>query len=175
VFGGGNTAIDAAVSAKLGGSKDVKIYYRRGVEDMPAFKDEVEQAIGYGVEIVPYVQPVKFNGNGSLESVTLIRTEPGEKDSSGRSRPVPVAGSETDVAVNAVLLAVGQGATFEHSSIVKTDSRGLIIVNPETGATSHPKIFAGGDAVNGGATVVQAVADGKLAAIGIDEMLRVKG
>ncbi|MBD3232710.1 MAG: dihydropyrimidine dehydrogenase, partial [candidate division Zixibacteria bacterium] len=106
-------------------------------------------------------------------SVTLIKAEPGEVDSSGRRIPVDIKGSEFEIEVDSVIIAIGQSPTFSGSDIVNTDQKGLIVTNPDNMATSSPGIFAGGDAVNGGTTVVQAVADGRKAAEAIGKMFAV--
>ncbi|MCP4580958.1 MAG: FAD-dependent oxidoreductase [candidate division Zixibacteria bacterium] len=172
VFGGGNTAIDAATCAKNDGSEDVKIYYRRSINDMPAFKDEIEYCKTLDIEIIEYMQPVSFQGeNNKLKSVTIVKTKPGEVDQSGRQRPVMIEGSEFFIEIDSAIAAIGQLPTFENTDIVDVDKKGLILIDDETMKTSHPKIFAGGDAVNGGATVVKAVADGCKAAEGIDALI----
>ncbi len=174
VFGGGNTAMDAASCAVLDGCPNVMLYYRRGVEVMPAFKDEIDYCRKLGIRIQHCHRPVAFRGdNNQIKSVTLIRTEPGEVDSSGRPLPIDIEGSEFEVDIDSALIAIGQSPTFSGSALVNTDHRGFILVDPENMVTSNPKVYAGGDAVNGGTTVVQAVAEGRKAAESIGKKFAV--
>ncbi len=171
VIGGGNTAIDAAQSARISGV-NVRIYYRRGETDMPAFKSEIDSAKKSGVIFKFNYAPSKFQIHDGEIKAIFKKTKPGEPDKSGRPIPVIIDGSDEEIMVDDVLLAIGQGATFKEIDKIKTDSRGLVVIDKETGATSMPGIYAGGDAVNGGATAVQAVAEGRRAAHGIDEYLK---
>jgi dihydropyrimidine dehydrogenase (NAD+) subunit PreT len=162
VVGAGNTAIDAAVAAARLGAAEVHIAYRRGPEQMSAFTFEYEHARLEGVKFVWHVQPTRILGGESVEGLELIRLA-----ASADGSIVPQPGSEFSLAVDLIVLAIGQGT---HSSIfadkVKLE-RGRIAIDRATGQTSDPKFFAGGDCTNGGREVVDAVADGKRAGIGI--------
>ena len=170
VIGGGNTAIDAAQSARLAGC-EVEIFYRRSENDMPAFKSEIQSAKKNGVRFHFNHMPLRFSVTGGRLVVTFAKTMPGSPDDTGRPAPIMIDSSGEDYEADNILLAIGQEATFEGNCGIATDSRGLIIVDKETGATSMPGVFAGGDAINGGATAVQAVADGRCAALGIDKFI----
>ena len=142
---------------------------------MPAYPHEVEQARGEGVAIRFLTAPARFVGRTWLEGVACVRMQLGEPDESGRARPVPVAGSEHVVPCETAIKAIGQEPRseladwIEGSSSTSTAAPGSI---PQTGRTSEPWIYAAGDATNGGATVVEAVREGKLAARTIDADLR---
>jgi dihydropyrimidine dehydrogenase (NAD+) subunit PreT len=158
VVGAGNTAIDAAVAAVRLGAKEVHIAYRRGPEQMSAFAFEYEHARLEGVKFVWHAQPTRILGGESVEGLELTRL--------AASADGP-AGSEFCLAVDLVVLAIGQGT---HSSLLSGKvqvERGRIVIDRGTGQTSDPKYFAGGDCTNGGREVVDAVADGKRAGIGI--------
>lgn len=171
VIGGGNTAIDSAMSAAFGGA-DVTLFYRRGRDDMPAFKSEIESAEKNGVKFKFNYSPLEFRAKDDNIEAVFCQTRPGAPDKSGRPAPEPIDDSEEIFTADNILIATGQGPTFNNSQLVKTDERGLIIVDQSTGATSMRTVFAGGDAINGGTTAVQAVADGKRAAQGIDNIVR---
>lgn len=169
VLGGGNVAIDAACTAKRLGAEQVMVIYRRSEAEMPAWKSEVAFAREEGIEFRFLETPVAVLGNSVVSGLRLIRMALGEPDESGRRRPVPVAGSEFELAADMVIKALGQNAKPAFG--LATDKKGLLLVNEE-GQTSDPAVFAGGDAVNGGLTVVRAVAEGRRAAQGIDKYLR---
>jgi dihydropyrimidine dehydrogenase (NAD+) subunit PreT len=168
VVGAGNTAIDAAIAAVRLGATEVHIVYRRGPEQMSAFTFEYEHARSEGVQFLWHVQPTAMHGDKSvnrLELTKLVSTEDGSI--------VPQPGSEFSLATDLIVLSIGQSThtTFlsEHGSEgakVQLD-RGRIFIDRATGQTSNPKFFAGGDCTNGGREVVDAVADGKRAGIGI--------
>jgi len=170
VIGGGNTAIDAALSARFGGS-EVSIFYRRRRVDMPVFRTEIESAEEHDVKFSFNYSPVEFLRSDKRVEAVFCRNKSGDIDHSGRPIPVQIEGSEESFRVDNILIATGQGPTFKEIDLIKTDKRGLIIIDETTGATSMPGVYAGGDAVNGGATAVRAVGDGKLAANGIDKYL----
>lgn len=171
IIGGGNTAIDAATSARFSGA-EVTLFYRRSRADMPAFKPEIEEAEKSGVIYKFNHLPLEFRfGTKGIEA-TFCRTKPGTPDQSGRPIPEPIVGSEEIHNADNIIVAVGQSPSFSGGDRIKTDNRGLILVDKSTGATSMAGVFAGGDAVNGGATAVQAVADGKQAAHGIDQYVK---
>jgi glutamate synthase (NADPH/NADH) small chain len=168
VVGAGNTAIDAAIAAVRLGSTDVHIVYRRGPEQMSAFAFEYEHARNEGVKFLWHVQPIRIYGGKSVERIELTKLAAMEDGSI-----VPEIGSEFSLETDLVVLSIGQGthAGFLAESGAKNAKieleRGRIVIDRVTGQTSHPKFFAGGDCTNGGREVVDAVADGKRAGIGI--------
>jgi heterodisulfide reductase subunit A2 len=172
VVGGGNAAIDPArVALRLGAAK-VILEYRRSRPEMPAHDWEIEAALNEGVELHALCNPIAFHGiDGTLREVESLRMELGEPDESGRRRPVPVPGSESRVAVDLVVLAIGlsPSATPFHQLALRKD--GSIEVDPTSLQTSMPKVFAGGDVVTGPSMVVKAIAQGKQAAASIRRFL----
>ena len=179
VFGGGNTALDAASTALRLGGEHVTVVYRRGFNEMPAWDRDVRVARQEKVDFLNLTTPVRFIGsNGILSGVECVNMKLGEPDASGRRRPVPITGSEHVMEADSAIIAIGQGpdtALNEHLRGVELDQGGLIKIDPETGATSIQGVFAGGDIVNGGATVARAVAEGKTAALGIHAFLGAPG
>ena len=165
VIGGGNTAIDVAREAVRLGAAEVTLVYRRTRTEMPAYPHEVDEAEEEGVALSWLTAPVRFLGDGRLEAVECIRMRLGEPDASGRRSPTPVDGSEFMLLADTAVKAIGQQPRSELASWLEG-------FDPATGRTAHPKVFAGGDLVSGGATVVEAVRDGKRAAKAIDESLR---
>ncbi len=177
VIGGGNVAMDAVRSALRIGAREACIIYRRSEEEMPAYGEEIEEAREENVRFHLLTTPTKILGdpNGRVQSLELIRMELGEPDESGRRRPVPVAGSEYRMEVDTVITAIGQtvASGFDPAKAgLKTTRRATFAVDPITFQTSVPWIFAGGDMVSGPATVIEAVAAGKEAAVSIDRMIR---
>ena len=170
VVGGGNSAIDAARCARRMGS-DVTVLYRRSRKEMPAIPEEVEAAMEEGIQFDFLRNPVEFIGNGRLEKVRVIKMKLGEPDESGRRRPVPMEGSEYEIEVDNVLLAIGEKPDLDFVTDVKLTSWGTIEADELTCQTSNPKVFAGGDAVTGPATFIDAVAAGKRAAESIKRYL----
>ena len=164
VIGGGNTAVDVAVEAKRLGADVSLLLYRRTEHEMPAYEHEVELARREGVEIRFLTSPVAFVGEHHVEGVRCAQMRLGAPDESGRRRPEPVPGSEFVVPVDNVVKAIGQRPRDEF--------RDLLEPVDENGRTSNHKIFAAGDAVNGGASVVQAVGEAKRAVRALDEWLR---
>jgi dihydropyrimidine dehydrogenase (NAD+) subunit PreT len=174
VIGGGNTAIDVAREAVRLGAEHVSILYRRTEAEMPAYPQEVAEARAEGVEFRWLTAPSRFVGWIWLDGVECITMQLGEPDASGRARPEPVPGSEHVLAAQTAVWAIGQEPRHELSEWLgglELD-RGLIHVDSETGRTSVPTIYAAGDATNGGATVVEAVREGKRAARAVDAALR---
>ena len=174
VIGGGDTAMDAARCARRLGA-EVKILYRRTAEEMPAREHEVAEVRGEGVEFQYLTQPVAFSvEDGSLCGVRCVRMELGEPGEDGRRRPVPIDGSEFLVETNMVLLAVGQTVDTRclAGTTIAVDRRGQIVVDEETGCTSAPDVFAGGDVVTGPGIAVRAVGAAHRAADAIDRVLR---
>jgi glutamate synthase (NADPH/NADH) small chain len=173
VIGGGNVAIDAVRTALRLGSKQAFIVYRRSIEEMPASREEIEEAEEEGVKIHFLAAPTKIIGrNGRVIGMECIRMELGEKDSSGRRRPVPIEGSEFDLELDNVILAISQSPDLSWLPKGRLEiSRGTLVVNPETCATNRKGVYAGGDVVKP-ATVIEAIAAGKTAAKAIHSYLR---
>jgi glutamate synthase (NADPH/NADH) small chain len=165
VIGGGNTAIDVACEAVRLGAERVTLVYRRTRREMPAYAHEVDEAEVEGVGFRFLAEPVRMLGTSHVEGVECRVTQLGDADASGRRRPVPVPGSEFALVADTVVKAIGQRARPEFAQLIAS-------ADPKTGQTSDPRVFAGGDAVNGGASVVQAVREAKLAAVAIDGWLR---
>lgn len=169
VIGGGNTAIDAVTEAKRLGAEQVMIIYRRSEAEMPAYEFEYELARSDDVQFQFLTAPVRILGTAHVEAIECMRMTLGTPDQEGRRRPEAVPNSEFRIPVDMVIKSVGQG--LEETVLAKipglTIERGRIVVDPETLQTSNPKIFAGGDCINGGKEVVNAAADGKRAAHGI--------
>jgi glutamate synthase (NADPH/NADH) small chain len=161
VVGGGNTAIDVARECAQLGAADVAMVYRRGVADMSGYAHEMEAARKEGVRLVAHVQPVAFlrDDAGNLTALRVAKTDASAK---------PIAGTEHDLPCDLVALAIGQSklrAIAKELPGVELDARGCVVVtDPKTCATGNPKVFAGGDCINGGKEVVNAVADGRNAA-----------
>jgi glutamate synthase (NADPH/NADH) small chain len=185
VVGGGNVAMDAARTALRLGADNVYIVYRRSMDELPARREEVEHAMEEGIEFKLLNNPVEILGynnpddkrdpkNGFVTGMRCIRMELGEPDAKGRRRPVPVEGSDFTLDVDTVIMSIG---TSPNPLIKMTtdgldvNSRGGIIVEEATGATTKEGIYAGGDAVTGAATVISAMGAGKTAAKAIDEYL----
>lgn len=166
VIGGGNTAIDVAIEAVRLGARNVTIFYRRTESEMPAYKHEIEEARKEGVSFQFLTNPLGFMGEERLQLMECQYMKLGEPDRSGRPRPVPIPGTEFKVPVDTVIKAIGQQKREEFLGWIDglELDHGLIRIDSKTGQTSNPKYFAGGDALNGGATVVEAVRDGKKAA-----------
>ena len=174
VVGGGNVAMDAARCAKRLGA-EVYIVYRRGMEELPARKEEVEHAEEEGIIFKTLCNPVEIfaNENDDVNKIRCIKMELGEPDASGRRRPIEVPGSEFDLDVDCVIMSLGTSP----NPLIKSTTKGLeinkkggIVVN-EDGLTSKENVYAGGDAVTGAATVILAMGAGKTAAKTIDEQL----
>ena len=179
VVGGGNVAVDAARTALRLGAAKVSIVYRRGEEELPARKEEVHHAKEEGIEFRLLHNPVAVLGDveGWVRALQCVRMELGEPDDSGRRRPVAVPGSEAELPADTVVMAIGQGPNPIVASTtpgMETNSRGNIIADPRTCATTKPGVFAGGDIVTGAATVILAMGAGKKAAAAIDDYLQNK-
>jgi len=176
VVGGGNVAIDSARTALRLGAKEVTILYRRTRAEMPAYEDEIEEALEEGVKLEFLAAPVRFiSKNGRLTGVEVQRMELGEPDASGRRRPVPVEGSEYVLAADGVLASIGQepdvSCLEQASCTLEVGRRSCLTADPLTLQTNIPHVFAGGDAVLGPASAVEAIAQGKEAAISIGRYL----
>ncbi len=179
VIGGGNSAVDAArVALRQKDVSNVTIFYRRTQEEMPAFAEEIEAAIQEGVKLETLVSPTKINSkNGRLTGICLIRNKLGAIDDSGRRRPVPVKGSEFNVDLDSLIVAISEGSDVDCVAVasamqIETTRWETIKVEMKTLCTNQPGVFAGGDVVRGPNTVVDAIADGKRAAIMIDRHLK---
>jgi NADH-quinone oxidoreductase subunit F len=177
ILGGGNAAVDSArVANRLKGCEKVSIIYRRTKAEMPAFKEEVESALEEGIEIQFLAGPVKvLRKDGKLTGIECVRMELGERDESGRRRPVPIKGSEFEIELDTLIPAIGEQpdtSFLEEHHGVDVSRWGTIVVDPETFATNKEGIFAGGDVVTGANTVVEAMAAGKIASQSIDKYLR---
>ncbi|MGM9936822.1 MAG: NADPH-dependent glutamate synthase [Candidatus Ornithomonoglobus sp.] len=175
VLGGGNVAMDAARSAKRLGAENVYIVYRRGKDELPARKEEVEHAEQEGVVFKLLQNPTKILGNedGWVTGMEVIHMELGEPDESGRRRPVPVEGSEEVLDMDTVVVAIGQTPNpliRQTTEGLETNRKGCIIAD-EDGLTTKAKVYAGGDVVTGAATVILAMGAGKKAAAAIDAEL----
>jgi len=177
VIGAGNTAIDAVTAARRLGAEEVYMVYRRSQREMPAFDYEYELAKKDAITFLWQTQPVRVLGNGRVEALECIQTRLGEPDVSGRRRPESIVGSEFRLAVEMVVKALGQKRKVEFLQKIPGIQlkAGCVAVNPETMQSGHPRYFAGGDCVNGGQEVVDAVADGKKAAAGIHQALEKTG
>ncbi len=177
VFGGGNTAMDAVRTSKRLGAKNAYIIYRRSEVEMPARIEEVHHAKEEGIEFVILTNPLEFIGDEEdwLKAVKLQKMELGEPDDSGRRRPVPIEGSEYVMDIDMAVVAIGNGS---NPIIQKTtpdlsfNKWGNIIADESTMKTSKKGVFAGGDIVTGGATVILAMGAGRTAAAAIDEFLK---
>ncbi|MCX8156770.1 MAG: FAD-dependent oxidoreductase [Verrucomicrobiae bacterium] len=177
VLGGGNTAMDAAVSALKAGADDVLVIYRRSLQEMPAWPQEREHAIHCGVAMLSLTLPLEYvvDESGHVCGVKVVRTRLGPQDASGRRAPLPIAGTEHVIPGNWVVEAFGQRLDSNLRQAlqdVRLTEQGLIWTRPGSLQTSRPGVFAAGDAVNGGTTVVQAVAEGMRAAMELDGWLR---
>lgn len=169
VFGGGNTALDSARVALRLGAKETYIIYRRGQEEMPGRKEEIDHAIAEGVQFLYLSNPLEFIGDsdGNLTTVRMQKMELGEPDASNRRRPIPIPGSEFNHPIDIAVIAIGNGSNpIIHKSTpdIEVNKWGNIIVDEKTNATSLPGVFAGGDIVTGGATVILAMGAGRKAA-----------
>lgn len=177
VVGGGNVAMDAARSALRLGAEEVSIVYRRGEDEMPARREEIEHAKEEGITFRLLTNPVRILGDEKFNAtaVECIKMELGEPDKSGRRSPVPVEGSEFTIPADVVVIAIGTSPNpmiFKGSEGLDQNKRGTVVADEETGATSKCGVFAGGDVVTGAATVISAMGAGKKAAKAIDEYLK---
>ena len=174
-IGGGNTAMDVAVTADRLGAKDVYLIYRRSFKEMPAWSAERERAMAQGVHFLILTQPIGFNAeNGRLTGIKVCPTRLGRPDASGRRRPRPIESSAYDLDMDIVVEAIGQRAPEKVEEILPGVElqEGLITTRQGSLETSRMGVFAGGDLVRGASTVVAAVADGMRAAKEIDEFLK---
>ncbi len=179
VVGGGNVAMDAARSALRLGAESVSIVYRRGMDELPARKEEIEHAQEEGVVFRTLTNPIEILGNddGEVCGIKCEEMELGEADESGRRRPVAKPDSELVIDVDTVIMAIGNSPNplIRHTTPgLETNRRGCIVTDEDTGLTSREGVYAGGDAVTGAATVILAMGAGKAAAKAIDEYIQSK-
>jgi len=177
VVGGGNVAMDAARCALRLGADKVYIVYRRSEEEMPARREEVENAREEGIEFLLLTNPIRILGDqgGWVSGMECVRNALGEPDASGRRRPVPIPGSEFLLEVDIAVIAIGTtpNPLIPRSTPgLETTRRGTVVADEETGRTRKDRVWAGGDVVTGAATVISAMGAGKRAARAIDAFLR---
>ncbi|TET86883.1 MAG: FAD-dependent oxidoreductase [Desulfobacteraceae bacterium] len=175
VIGGGNTAMDAARSARRTGAENAFILYRRSLEEMPANAEEIKECQEEGIPIKTLAQPLRFIGeNGRVKAIECVKMKLTEPDESGRPKPEPVPDSVFTMEVDAVINALGQEADWAcltPECACTLSDWGTMNVDPLTLQSDDPDIFAGGDAARGSRTVIEAIADGKQAAISIDRFI----
>ena len=175
VIGGGNSAMDAARSALRLGAEKVTILYRRTRAEMPASPEEVQEGIHEGAEIIFLITPVRISQENGALRVECIRMRLGEPDASGRRRPEPIPGSEVTLEFDAMIAALGQMPEVPAQFGLRLGRGDRIQADGKTLATSREGVFAGGDAVTGPASVIEAIAAGRKAAISIDKYLGGEG
>jgi glutamate synthase (NADPH/NADH) small chain len=177
VIGGGNTAMDSVRTAKRLGAEKAMIVYRRSEEEMPARAEEVKHAKEEGVEFLTLHNPIEYLGDekGRVKTMRLQKMQLGEPDASGRRSPIPVEGAVEDIAVDEVIVSVG----VSPNPLIPNEFKGLeisrkgtIVVDSETMRSALSDVYAGGDIVRGGATVILAMGDGRKAAAAMDKSLR---
>ena len=177
VFGGGNTAMDSVRTARRLGARNAYIIYRRSEAELPARLEEYHHALEEGIQFLFLNNPLEFTGdeNGVLNSVRLQRMELGEPDASGRRRPVPIPGSEYTLDLQLAVIAIGNKSNpiiQQTTEDLGFNKWGNVIVNEETMETNKKGVFAGGDIVSGGATVILAMGAGRKAAQSINQYLK---
>lgn len=176
VIGGGNTAMDSVRTAKRLGANRAMIVYRRSMDEMPARIEEIEHAKEEGIEFMTLANPIEYfaDANGRVKSVKIQKMELGEPDASGRRRPIPIEGSEEIIEAETVVVSVGVSPNpIVPDSLpdLETTKWGTIVVHPDSLQSSIPEMFAGGDIVRGGATVILAMGDGRRAAQAMQQYL----
>ena len=179
VIGGGNTAMDSVRTAKRLGAERAMIIYRRSMDEMPARIEEIHHAQEEGIEFMCLHNPTEYIGDeqGRVVRMVLQKMELGEPDASGRRRPIVIKNSEFEIDVDTVVVSIGVSPNPLIAQVLPSleiSKWGTIIVNEETMQTSIPDLFAGGDIVRGGATVILAMGDGRKAAAGIRDFLQKK-
>lgn len=178
VVGGGNVAMDAARSAMRLGADKVYVVYRRSLDELPARKEEVHHAMEEGIEFLLLNNPERIIGgeDGNVRGIECVKMELGEPDASGRRSPIAIEGSNYELEVDTVIMAIGTSPNpliKRTTTGLETNNRGCLVVN-ETMETTKDGVYAGGDAVTGAATVILAMGAGKKAAAAIDEYLKNK-
>jgi glutamate synthase (NADPH/NADH) small chain len=179
VIGGGNTAMDSVRTSKRLGADESMIIYRRSEAEMPARVEEVKHAKEEGIIFMNLHNPLEYyaDNKGRVKRMKVQKMELGEPDASGRRRPVPIEGSEFMVDVDTVVVSVGVSPNPLIPKVLpdlKVTDWGTIVVDKETMQSSVPEIFAGGDIVRGGATVILAMGDGRKAAAGMHKYIQEK-
>jgi len=177
VVGAGNVAMDAARCSLRLGAAEVHIVYRRSHEEIPARAEEVHHAEEEGIIFDFLTNPVEILGdeNGWVRGIRCIRMELGEPDASGRRRPIPIPGSEFEMAMDTVVMALGtqpNPLVFMEAEGLERTRHGTVVADERTGRTKMPRVWAGGDIVTGAATVISAMGAGRVAATDIDATLR---
>ncbi len=176
VIGGGNVAMDAVRSARRLGSEKAFILYRRGLEEMPSSPEEIKQCREEKIPIKTLTQPVRFlSNNGRVQAIECVKMRLTEPDESGRKKPEPISGSEFRIKVDAVITALGQESDWcclTPECACTLTEWGTLKVDPLTLQSEDPDIFTGGDAARGPKTVIEAIADGRQAAISISRYLK---
>jgi glutamate synthase (NADPH/NADH) small chain len=177
VIGGGNVAMDGARCSLRLGADEVHIIYRRSRQEMPARAEEIEHAEEEGVQLDLLTSPVRIIGDkdGWVEALECVKYELGEPDESGRRKPVKIEGSEYTIPMDTVVMSIGNSPNpliAQTTPDLKTGRHGVLVADPETGATTKQGVFAGGDIVTGAATVISAMGAGKRAAAAIDRYLK---
>lgn len=174
IVGGGNSALDAArVAVRQKAVTEVTVFYRRTEAEMPAYREEVEAALAEGIRIVTLVTPLEvLSSRGKLTGVRFQKNRLGERDASGRRSPVPIEGEDFDAKLDTLIIAISESPELELlGDSLKQTRNATLATNRESLATSVPAVFAGGDLVAGPRTVIEAIADGKNAAVMIDRYL----
>jgi len=177
VIGGGNSAMDAARTARRMAAGPVTVVYRRTRREMPAIAEEVEEVLAEGVALEELASPTRIIlKDGRVAALECLRNELGEPDEDGRRRPVPIEGSEFQIQAEAIIVAIGQvpDVSFLAGSAVSLRQDGTIIADPQTCLTGEKRIYAGGDVVRGPSTIIEAIADGRRAAEAICRELGVE-
>ena len=177
VVGAGNVAMDAARSSLRLGAEEVHIVYRRSRDEVPARHEEVEHAEEEGIIFDFLTNPIEVLGdeNGTVSGLRCIRMELGEPDESGRRRPIPIKGSEFEMEMDTVIMALGtrpNPLVFSDAEGLERSRRGTVVADTDTGRTTLERVWAGGDIVTGSATVISAMGAGRVAANDIDAYLR---
>mgnify|MGYP003563594632 CR=1 FL=1 len=174
--GAGNVAMDAARTAQRLGADNVKRVYRRSREEMPARAAEIHHAEEEGIELFLLTNPTRYSGNekGRLTGMTCLKMELGEPDASGRRRPIPVEGSQFEIACDLCIVAVGSGANpllTRETPDMQLNQWGYVVADEKTGKTTKKGVWAGGDIVTGAATVILAMGAGRKAADSMHDYL----
>lgn len=175
LIGGGNAAIDASRTALRLGAKDVTIVYRRGRAEMPAADEEIEEALHEGVHFQFLAAPMRITKDDGQLKMQCIRMKLGRVDASGRRRPEPIRGSEFNMEINTVIVAIGETPDIPSQFELSRSKDNTLVADPDTLATSREGVFAGGDIATGPASVIEAIAAGRKAATSIDRYLGEEG
>jgi putative selenate reductase len=177
VIGGGNSAMDAARTARRIASGPVRVVYRRTRQEMPAIEEEVEEVLAEGITLEELASPARIIlKDGRVAALECVRNQLGEAGEDGRRKPIPVVGSEFEIEADAIIVAIGQvpGVSFLGGSTVSLRKNGTIAADPQTGLAGRGRVYAGGDAVRGLSTIIEAIADGKRAAEAICQSLGIE-